>query len=54
MLLCLEALFAVLFASGAALVYLPAGLMVAGLLGVLACEWESARRRADTGPARAP
>jgi hypothetical protein len=37
----LEAVFAAVFVGGVALIYLPAGLMVAGVLGVLALERRS-------------
>ncbi len=40
-----EAAFALLFATGVGLIYLPAGMIVAGLLGVLACEAAASRRR---------
>lgn len=50
-----ELLFAALLAVGVGLIYLPAGLIVAGILGVLACEWQSARlqtRRRQQQPER--
>lgn len=47
LLLLAEVAFSALIAVGVALIYLPAGLVVAGVLGVLACEWDAARRRAE-------
>lgn len=45
MLLAAEALFALLVAVGAGIVYLPAGLVVFGLMGIVACEYGATRRR---------
>jgi len=45
-LLALEIFFAACFVAGVAAIYWPAGLIVAGVLGVVACERASARRGA--------
>jgi hypothetical protein len=45
MLLAAEALFVVLVAVGVGMVYLPAGLVVFGLMGIVACEYGATRRR---------
>lgn len=45
MLLVAEVVFAALVAAGVGMIYLPAGVIVAGLLGVLACEYSASRRR---------
>lgn len=49
--LLLEVLFVLVGVGGLALIYLPAGLIVAGLLGALWCERADAqrKRRAETG-----
>lgn len=43
LLLLLEVLFAAVIAAGVAAIYWPAGLIVAGVLGVVACERASTR-----------
>ncbi len=45
LLLFAEILCVALVSVGAGLVYLPAGLIVGGLLGILACEWRSQQTR---------
>jgi hypothetical protein len=42
----LEAVFVLLFLAGVALVHVPAALVLGGVLGALACERASAKRRA--------
>lgn len=57
LLLLAEIVFVVVVAVGVAMVFLPAGVIVGGLLGVLACEVASARRRragADAEPKGGP
>lgn len=44
LLLILEILFAAVFVAGVAFIYWPAALIVAGVLGVVACERASAVR----------
>lgn len=44
-----EAAFVLVFLVGVGLVFLPAALIVGGLLGVLACERASAKKRAGAG-----
>ena len=49
----LEALFAAALCVGIGMIYLPAGVIAAGVLGVLACEWRSVVVRAGQRSAAA-
>lgn len=51
-LLLLEILFALVLVTGVAFVYWPAGLILAGVLGVVACERASAAPPANVVPLR--
>ena len=59
MLLLVEVLCVLAIAAGVGLIYVPAGIIVAGVLGLLACEVAATRRaavlrsRAAPGPERA-
>lgn len=54
MLLLVEALFVLMVCAGVAVVYWPAALILGGVLGVWACERESARRTAARSAAQLP
>ena len=48
LLLIAEIMFSIVAAVGVGMIYLPAGVIVFGLLGVLACEYTATRLRAAT------
>lgn len=52
LLLLLEIAFAAVLVAGVAVIYWPAALILAGLLGVVACERASVDRAAQTGGER--
>lgn len=47
LLLLIEILFVATFVAGVAFIYWPGALLVAGVVGFLVCERQSAKQRAD-------
>jgi hypothetical protein len=41
----IEAMFLASVVAGVALIYIPAGLISAGLIGLVACEWTDIQRK---------